>query len=171
MIGIFGSAFNPPTRGHLDGIIQALGFCEEVWLVPSISHAYGKKMLSFDERISMVEAFVQDINDDRVKVSDLERELWDGTCPVYTICVAGALQSRYPDKEFAFLFGPDNVLGLSGFEGAELLVGQNRIISLCDRSNIRSTDVRTSRYFGDPFEHLVTPGVFNIIQEKRYYGQ
>lgn len=170
MIGLFGSAFNPPTKGHLDAILQGLEVCDEVWLVPSICHAFGKKMLPFEVRMAMVEAFIIDIRDASAHSCAVEHELWDGKNPVHTIDVLEALKNRHPDKEFAFLCGPDNLLGFSRFERAEDILKTWRVLSLRDRSNIRSTDVRNARLFGDRHEHLVTPGVAKLIQEHNLYG-
>jgi len=171
MIGIFGSAFNPPTKGHLDAIVQALSVCDQVWLVPSISHAFLKKMLPFEDRLTMVDAFIADIGDDRILRSDIERELWDGNEPVHTIDVLNGLQARHPDETLAFLCGPDNVMAFSRFERATDVLNGWHLISLPERTKIRSSDVRVARYFNDPIDHMVTPGVFEIISGKLLYAQ
>ncbi|EAZ99786.1 hypothetical protein [Marinobacter sp. ELB17] len=71
MVGILGSAFNPPTRGHLDAIRQALDVRDEVWLVPSIDHFFGKAMLPFPIRWQMWPLFTVDIANPQLRLSVL----------------------------------------------------------------------------------------------------
>jgi nicotinate-nucleotide adenylyltransferase len=171
MIGVFGSAFNPPTRGHLDAITQALSVCEEILLVPSIAHAFQKQMIPFEGRLSLIEAFVSDIDDSRLKICRIEEELWDGEGSVFTVDVLQALQVQNPDKDFAFLCGPDNILALHLFERPQVILSQHHVFSLRDRTGIRSTMVRNAAYFDNPIGEMVTGSVLNIIKEQRLYEQ
>ena len=52
-IAVMGSAFNPPTLGHVDVIEQALANADRVWLVPSFRHAWGKEMAPYLDRCAM----------------------------------------------------------------------------------------------------------------------
>jgi nicotinate-nucleotide adenylyltransferase len=170
MIGIFGSAFNPPTRGHADAIEQALEHCDEVWLVPSICHPTGKVMLPFETRWRLVQRFVEDINDPRVSASCMEETLWDGLLPVYTVEVMAWLQHHHPKGTFAFVCGPDVAASLDQFQSVNRLRERWQIIEVAERRSIRSTLVRRSRHTGmDPAAWL-TPSVADTIRQEALYG-
>lgn len=169
MIGIFGSAFNPPTRGHLDAISQALIGCDEVWLVPSIAHAFGKSMLPFDTRLAMVKEFAAGIPDKRVRVCDIERDIWDGENPVYTIDVLSALQSRHPEEQFVFMVGPDNMKAIKQFKDSEELRSRWGVVSVADNTGIRSSAVRYGLCKGFRVSSMLTRGVERFITREGLY--
>lgn len=169
MIGVFGSAFNPPTRGHLDAIQQALAACDEVWLVPAIAHAFGKQMLQFEQRVNLVRAFLEDIADPRLKLCTVENELWDGCSPVYTIQVLRALQSRYPSLAFTFVCGPDNAEKFETFVGAAEIRNYWGLLAIESRCNVRSTLVRDGLRERQPISAWVTPRVEALIQDQTLY--
>lgn len=169
MIGVFGSAFNPPSRGHLDAIEQALAQCEAVWLVPAIDHAFGKEMLDFELRWAMLQAFVTDIGDPRVQPCRIEAELWDAQHPVYTCQVMRALQERHPDQDFAFLCGPDNWAAFDRFAGAEEIRRRWPVIVLAERQAIRSTQIRLGHRAGQDISAWVTPRVATFLTRQRLY--
>lgn len=169
MIGVFGSAFNPPSRGHLDAIKQALEQCEAVWLVPAISHAFGKRMLDFETRWGMLQAFVADIDDARVQPSRMEADLWNGLSPVYTLQVMSSLQERHPDQAFAFLCGPDNWAAFDRFAGSEEISRRWPVIPLEERHPIRSTQIRLRRRAGQDISAWITPRVATYLNRHRLY--
>lgn len=169
MVGVFGSAFNPPTRGHLDAICQALDVCDEVWLVPSIDHAFGKAMLPFSIRWQMLSLFTVDIADPRVIPVDVEVDLWDGQTPVFTVDVLGALQERHPDREFRFLCGPDNAEQFHRFAKADEIRQRWGLMTLQEHDSIRSTLVRDRRQARLPVSEFVTPSVNAMIKEMNLY--
>ncbi len=110
-IFVFGSAFNPPHRGHQDVVEQCLALADHVIVVPSYHHAFGKNMMPFNLRMELVEAWVSSVsNPDRVSVSTLERELGRDhpDQPVFTYTILEYLQEQYPNAELTFVVGPDN---------------------------------------------------------------
>jgi nicotinate-nucleotide adenylyltransferase len=169
IVGVFGSAFNPPTRGHLDAIYQGLSVCDEVWLVPSIAHAFGKDMLPFSVRWQMLNAFAMDINEPSVKACDIERELWDGEGPVYTYDVMLGLQSRFPEHKFLFLCGPDNAQRFSEFAFHQQIRERWGVYPLKENLPTRSTIVRRMVGARDPINDLVTSRVHHIIEQRQLY--
>ena len=109
-IGVFGSAFNPPHRGHLDVVNQAVQAFEAVIVVPSFKHAFGKEMLAFEVRMSLTEALFGE-KEQSISVSAVEREIANTNIPdrpVYTYDVLQELQERNPAAEINFIVGPDN---------------------------------------------------------------
>lgn len=169
MIGIFGSAFNPPTLGHQDEIEQGLALCSEVWLVPAIAHAFGKVMLPFDIRWALVEAFVHDIGLPRVKASPIEARLWDGQGPVTTLAVLHTLQDEHPGASFVFLCGPDNAEQFDRFVGADEIRRRWGVLTLTERCSIRSTTVRNRCQADQSVTGWVTPRVEAFLRSHELY--
>ena len=75
--GVFGSAFNPPTQGHRDVLIQAAPHFDNILLVPSVAHAFHKKTLPLAKRVELLEAFCVDISTVfcKFEISLIESEL------------------------------------------------------------------------------------------------
>ncbi len=70
-IAVFGSAFNPPSLGH-KSVIESLSHFDLILLVPSISHAWGKQMLSYEIRCELIDAFIHDLQSDKIQRSIVE---------------------------------------------------------------------------------------------------
>lgn len=105
---IFGSAFNPPHCGHLDVIEQALAEFDQVVVVPSFQHAFGKTMAPFNVRLEMANALIKGMSS--VSVSDIESSiaLQKPGEPIYTYDVLCALEALHPNWVMQFVVGPDN---------------------------------------------------------------
>lgn len=173
MIGIFGSAFNPPTLGHADAIIQGLKSCRKIILVPSFKHGFGKEMLPYDVRVSMTKAFVKDLKMRELSVSTVEEYISDGVNPVYTIDVMNAMAERYPNEKLAFLCGIDNFSQFVKFKDYNKILKQWSVLPLIDRVPVRSTIVRGiiqgKSELNHSIEGLVTPSVQKHIIEQGLY--
>lgn len=114
-IAVFGSAFNPPHRGHEDVIAQALAVFDHVLVVPNFKHAFGKVMMPFELRLAMAQSLaVESSTPNKVTVLDVERDIaqrkmavGDDT-PIYTYDVLCELETRYTQAQLHFVIGPDN---------------------------------------------------------------
>lgn len=118
-IGVFGASFNPPTRGHEDVVNQALAHFDEVLLVPSLAHPFGKSSIAMPHRLEMLKLFVepwqQKIPPDRVKIFNVEvliqaRDPHKQKITTYDVLseldvIYGAHQRQY---SLHFILGPDN---------------------------------------------------------------
>lgn len=88
---IYGGSFSPPHIGHQIAamwMVEALG-ADEVIVVPTYKHAFGKELLSFEHRVAMCKlmckqwewqnpmtlALMDDPTPGRVWVSEVERDL------------------------------------------------------------------------------------------------
>lgn len=173
MIGIFGSAFNPPTMGHADAIRQGLSSCSKIILVPSLKHAFGKEMLPYDVRVSMTKALVKDLKMRELSVSTIEKDISDGSNPVYTIDVMSAMAELYPNEKLAFLCGTDNISQFVKFKDYEKILKQWSVLALTDRVPVRSTIVRDIIQSKSEVNHsikgLVTPSVEKYIIKQGLY--
>ena len=111
-IGVFGSVFDPPTRGHLDVLEQAAGHFDHIILVPSAAHAFNKQPLSFEQRLALLRCFVESVALPActLEVSEIENGLLSQRPekPVYTFDVLVVLEALHPDASLGFIRGPDN---------------------------------------------------------------
>lgn len=104
-VGIFGGSFDPPHVCHVFACAFALGCDEidEVWVVPSYRHPFGKAMAPFGDRVRMVRLAMRPLGA-RVKVSTMER---DNEGPGYTFETVRRLGREHPDVAFRLVVGSD----------------------------------------------------------------
>ncbi len=118
-IGVFGASFNPPTLGHFDALKQALPHFDEILLVPSLSHPFGKNLAPIVHRLAMLEIFLNDLQSlqlgHNVKISLIEQSMqMKGQAKefIYTYDVLTELsklyQSQHQSVSLRFILGPDN---------------------------------------------------------------
>jgi nicotinate-nucleotide adenylyltransferase len=72
-VAIFGGAFDPITKGHIQTaqfVLNTSGEFDEVWLMPAYKHMYGKHMAPAEDRLEMCRLAAQ--VDGRIKVFDYE---------------------------------------------------------------------------------------------------
>ncbi len=169
-IGIFGSAFNPPTLGHLDVIQQAATQFDRILLIPSAAHAFAKDMEPFQHRLDMVERFVGEavVAECQLEVSGAEAELLSA-CPgkpVYTYDLLCHLESLYPKAGLGFIRGPDNAAPKtwSRFYKASEIESRWHLFTADERLNVRSTKVRELVAEGTSSnEEVIKPLLFSSV--------
>ncbi|CAM2900992.1 nicotinate-nicotinamide nucleotide adenylyltransferase [Vibrio rarus] len=167
-IAVFGSAFNPPSFGHLS-VIERLSHFDQVLLVPSIAHAWGKQMLDYTERCSMIKAFISDIPCSNVSLSCIEKELENGQGPVTTFHLLCALQMANPNAELTFVIGPDNLFNFSKFYKFEEIMRRWSVLACPETVAIRSTEIREKLVQGQDIQHLTSESVVKILQNNDLY--
>ena len=181
-IGILGSAFDPPTLGHLDVLQQFARIFDLILLVPSASHAFNKRSLPYSVRLEMLEVFVQSAKIDCVlQVCDLEAELLreNPDKPVYTFDLLEALEKHYEGQvELTFIRGPDNAdpVTWQRFYRAEDIERRWSVVTSEERLNVRSSKVRTLLQSADEtdtisesLKEMLLPSVRAYIQEHKLY--
>ncbi|GEM79248.1 nicotinate-nicotinamide nucleotide adenylyltransferase [Vibrio superstes] len=168
-IAVFGSAFNPPSFGHLS-VIERLAHFDQVLLVPSIAHAWGKQMLDYSVRCSMIEAFIGDISCDNVALSRIEEGLNREQGGVTTFQVLSALQQDNPDAELTFVMGPDNLFSFAKFYKADEIMKRWNVLACPETVAIRSTEIREKLAQGQEIKHLTSKNVVKILQNQELYS-
>jgi nicotinate-nucleotide adenylyltransferase len=109
---LFGGAFNPPHIGHLIVIQQAFELIEnvdELWLLPDNIGSFGKALASGQHRLAMTQLLIDEVPEavrEKVRVEPL---LIKQNLPGETHSYLKVLTAHYPDIEFSFLMGSDNV--------------------------------------------------------------
>lgn len=105
-IGLLGGSFNPAHDGHRYISLQALkllGLDEIWWLVSPLNPLKDEKgMASYERRLESAERIA---HHPRIKVSMIEKEM--GTR--YTVDTVTQLKKLYPDINFVWLMGADNL--------------------------------------------------------------
>ncbi len=181
--GVFGSAFNPPTRGHLDVLVQAAPHFDRILLLPSMAHAFNKNSLPIAQRIALLEAFCTDIDDlpCTLEVSLIEQDILDQApdLPVYTWTVLDALSRQSPTTSFSFIRGPDNADPAiwQKFYRYRDIEQRWPIFTAKEQTDTRSTKVRTalaalhsgSLADRNQLQNWLTPSVIDLIVTQRLY--
>ncbi|WP_425262979.1 nicotinate-nicotinamide nucleotide adenylyltransferase [Vibrio owensii] len=157
-IAVLGSAFNPPSLGHKDVIDQIKGQYDEVWLVPSFKHAFGKRMIPYELRLQLVESFVYDLGYGNVHLKAVEHLIKTEKGAVFTWDLMNHLQKGTED-ELAVVIGPDNEKNWSAFYMSDEIASNWHLEVVKERVDIRSTYIRNNMNEGLSIAHLVTPGV------------
>jgi len=106
-VGLLGGSFNPAHNGHryisLEAI-KALGLDEVWWLVsPQNPLKAGQGMLSLPERVRGAQEIA---NHPHIRVTDIESRLGMR----FTADTLGALKIRFPNLQFVWLMGADNLV-------------------------------------------------------------
>ena len=185
-IGVFGSAFNPPSLGHFDAIKQAAKVFDRIFLVPSAAHAFAKDMIPFHHRVAMLEHFVLEaaaseaIVPCKLEVCAVEAELFGRhpDKPVYTFDLLTHLETAFPDSELGYIRGPDNAdpkVWSRYYKSADIDRRWN-IFTVEERTDIRSTYIRdllSSNSSDDNLDRelqkLLFPSVYEYILKHRLY--
>jgi len=103
---LFGGAFDPPHLGHhlIVKNILDLKLADEVWYVPAKTHPFAKKLTDNNHRLAMLEFLVADDHRTKIETYELDK---DGIS--YSHETLDALAEKYPEHEFAWLIGSDNL--------------------------------------------------------------
>jgi nicotinate-nucleotide adenylyltransferase len=105
-IGLLGGSFNPPHLAHVMVAAWALagGEVDEVWVIPTGGHPFGKPLAAFDERLDLCRLAFACFGE-RARLLDLERE------PVvhYSIDTLGRLEALHPGRGWRWIMGSDTI--------------------------------------------------------------
>lgn len=176
-IGIYGGSFNPPHVGH--GMVAAwlrwVDLVDEVWMVPTYDHAFGKNLAPFELRCRMCAALGELVGP-WVRVETIEQDL---PAPSYTIDTLRALKARRPTDTFRLVVGSDVLLethrwkdwsGISD-DFAPIVVGRTDYAAIEGRPSfprVSSTEVRDRIAAGQPVDHLVPPSLLALLPHGVY---
>lgn len=171
-VAVFGSAFNPMTKGHLDAIdyvLQTQRF-DQLWLVPSYSHAFGKQMLAYEHRVEMLHQVVSSIEDPKVRAMPLEPQIAVQDKPVYTYDLLHYCAQQWPEcRQWCFVMGPDNQKNWHKFYRAEEVEQRFGTLVVPERVAVRSTLVREAIAAGKDIGQWVPEVVAHYIEEQKLY--
>ncbi|MFH1811196.1 MAG: nicotinate-nucleotide adenylyltransferase [Pseudomonadota bacterium] len=128
-IALFGGAFDPPHIGHQAVTLHLLAChdVDEVWWVPSMVHAFGKRMAAFEHRLGMCERALRPFAPGRVQLCSVERDL---PPPQHTVDTVDWLTRQHPGHTFCVVIGSDNLADLERWKDVDRLRLLARILVL-----------------------------------------
>lgn len=109
-VALLGGSFNPPHVGHLllAQYVLATAPIDELWLLPTFRHAFGKELAPYDDRLAMCELLAAELGP-RARASRFEAEL--AARPDFvssrTIHLLEALAREQPDVAPRLVIGTD----------------------------------------------------------------
>ncbi len=103
-VALFGGSFDPPHVGHVLVACWAsvATDVDEVLVVPTFRHAFGKKATAYEHRRRMTELAMQGLRD--VTLSDIERDMGGESRTYDTL---EALRASRPGTNFRLVIGAD----------------------------------------------------------------
>lgn len=153
-IALFGGAFNPVTKGHIEVakyVLDVTREFDEVWLVPSYKHMLNKQMESFEDRIKMCEIASQ--NDGRIKVFEYEKDK-NLAGETYHLIKTLLNDKNYKDNyNFSFIIGLDNANSFNKWVNYEELEKLIRFVVVPRKGY---DIINNSWYFNEP--HILING-------------
>ncbi len=139
LIGLLGGSFNPAHAGHVHISIEAkkrLHLDEVWWLVsPQNPLKPTRGMAAFDERFKSAQGMTHHYH--FMKVSDIEARMHMR----YTIETLRMLKRRFPNVQFVWLMGADNLAGIHRWEQWERIFAQMPLLVL-DRAPFSHSALR-----------------------------
>jgi nicotinate-nucleotide adenylyltransferase len=177
-VALYGGSFNPPHVAHQMVALYVLetAAVDELWFVPACSHAFGKALAPFEDRLAMCERAAAPLGP-RVKVSDIERAIGGESRTLRTV---RRLQQMFPDRSFSLVIGADLLPEVpTWLGGAELqatvpfiVVGRGGVAAPgggLAMPEVSSTAVREALAARQSVEALVPRSVLDYIQQRGLY--
>lgn len=179
VVGVLGGSFDPPHCGHVlfAAYARSVAPIDEVLVVPTFEHPFGKRLSPFAHRVAMCERAFGPI--DSVRVSRLEAALGG---PSYTVRTLEALHDAEPDASFRLLIGADvagEVHRWKDFDRVEALAppfvvgrgGHDRVLApgVLTLPEVSSTEVRARLASGADVVGLVPRLVAAYIEAHGLY--
>ena len=108
---LFGGSFNPPHLGHQQMVSAVLKaqLADQLWYLPVGIHDFAKSVAAAQHRYHMLQLVLPQVGSQyfgRVRVEDCELRRSGVTRTADTM---DYLSSRYPQHQFSFLLGSDNL--------------------------------------------------------------
>ena len=183
-LGLYGGSFDPIHNGHLILAREArerLGL-DRVLFIPAAHspHKLGSAPMPGEVRREMLAAALADEAGFSVEECDLHRE-----GPSFAIETVRELRGRWPEAEFFYLIGHDNVAKLHTWHSYEVLRRAVQFVvfgrgehdaphdfpTIDRRVDISATEVRTRVARGESIRYLVPDPVREIIAHRQLYQE
>ncbi len=187
---VFGGAFDPPHLGHLQVIEDVLqhDLADEVWLVPTGKHDFDKNMTADEHRVRMLEILIENLPGklgNRVKINTSELSSEEVNQTIDTLDV---FSEKYPQHEFYWLMGSDNLKRFDEWNEHERIIKDYQTLiyprkgyepepwyeglTLLEEArpvNVSSTEIRQQMRRKKKVSGLVLPEIEAYIQQHNLY--
>lgn len=172
-VAVFGGSFNPPHVGHamIAGWLHWADRCDEVWLLPTFVHAFGKPLAPFARRVAACERLGALVGP-HVRVSTIEAEL---PPPSFTIVTLQRLAALHPEHQFRLVVGADILQQAASWrewarieaDFPPIVVGRGAqpVEGAPSFPDVSSTEIRARIAADQPVDHLVPAGVLEAWLE------
>jgi len=180
-VALLGGSFDPPHIGHV--LMASWALCleevDEVWLLPTFIHPFGKELTDFEVRCEMCEAAVAHLGPS-ARVERIEEQLGGIS---YTVRTLEALSQREPDVRWRWVGGADTWNQRHTWREWErietmvepLIIGREGAPSPAPFAaapvlpNISSSEVRSRIAAGDEIAGLIPMEVHQLIRQRDLY--
>jgi nicotinate-nucleotide adenylyltransferase len=180
-VALLGGSFNPPHVGHLMAawLVLATEPVDEVWLLPSYRHPFGKALEPFEERLRMCELAAESLRG--VQVCAAEAELAGDPLVGKTARTLEYLKGKHPALRFALAVGSDLLPEAPSWYRWDLVQERARIVVVGRQGHpagaegrpllpaVSSTEIREHLSRGADVSHLVPRKVLEYIRERGLY--
>ncbi len=180
-IGLLGGSFNPPHLGHLliATAVYAVEEIDHLWVIPTASHAFGKDLAPFADRVRMCHLAFRHLAGGAAVV-DIESRL---PTPSYTVTLLRVLHALRPGIKPVWIAGSDIIDDLPRWREPDVVQRLARFVIVprkgyeggaklgIDLPLLSSTDVRTLMHEGKSIEGLVDREVVQYIERRELYAE
>lgn len=181
-VALFGGSFNPVHLGHLFVVAEVLATepVDELWLVPTHTHAFGKTLVPFPVRLAMCRA-VSEIFDARLRACSVEGDLARQGRENRTVDTLEHLAEAHPDTRFAIVVGTDLLDEIDTWKRPDRIRELARIV-VVNRAgferpehgpvlpDVSSTWIRAQLAAGEPVDRWVPRQVLEIVRNEKLYA-
>ncbi len=179
-IALLGGSFNPPHVGHLMAAwyVHATQRVDEVWLMPTFVHPFGKRAEPFEHRVQMCRLLCAE-SSGWLKVTEIEREVGGEGRTVDTLAF---LSRRHPEHRWTLVIGSDIVKDLPHWKDFDRIRSMARVLVLHRAGHpapgtvgpplaeVSSTRIRERLERGDLPEDVVPSAVLDYARAQGLYG-
>ncbi len=180
-VALLGGSFNPPHVGHVLAahFVRATQPVDEVWLMPTFRHPFGKASVDYAHRVAMCELIAQDASG-WLKVSTVEREVGGEGRTVDTL---SHLTAKHPDHRYVLVIGSDILKDLPHWKDFDRIEKMARVLVLYrggfpsdhavgpPLAQVSSTEVREALRAGQSPSGLVPRRVLQYVKEHQLYRE
>jgi nicotinate-nucleotide adenylyltransferase len=194
---LFGGTFNPPHLGHQLMAEQALSQAlagnvfDQLWLLPVGQHSFAKQFVSQQDRVAMLSLMIASIvqknpllkNKIFIEKYELERDEES-----QTFTTLEALARQYPQHQFSFLIGADNLAKFHLWHDYQLMLSRYPfyvyprtdyafqplyqgmiVLEGFPEMQVSSTQVRAALTNRNNLDNLLDAQVIAYIKEKKLF--
>ena len=177
-IAVFGGSFNPPHIGHQSLCLMLLEACEidEVWVVPTYQHYFGKELVEFEDRVAMCECMIAPLGT-RAQVSRVESEIEGSQGRM--LDTLETLASRHPEHQYRLVVGADILLETGSWHAWDNVVALAPPLVFRRRGyaggempappDVSSTKIRAQLKRGESAVPWIPKTVQRVIEERGLY--
>ncbi len=183
-IGLYGGSFNPVHNGHVAVVKEILDkhLVDEMWVVPCKYHAFGKDLVSVEDRLKMLSYAFGKMNNVRIDSTEINSNKVNHTSETLE-----EFKSKY-NHNFYLVAGVDALNDLDKWYNASYLKNNAKFIAVKRNgynistnlnanlaalvgpvSNISSTDIRERISCNESISDLVNNEVEEHIMKNKLY--